>query len=88
MGRSHLRYEPMEGLLMDIERHLNNRPLTYVESDGEKQVLNPNLIMWEQVLASWKISRSKVTKLVNSTHVCYRNDNTYGSGGRKNIYIV
>ena len=26
MGRSHLRYEQMEGVVMDIERHLNNRP--------------------------------------------------------------
>lgn len=34
---------------MDIERHMNNRPLTYVESDGgEDQVLTPNLVMWGQ----------------------------------------
>jgi hypothetical protein len=49
MGRSHLRYEQMESVVMDIERHLNNRPLTYVESDnGEEQVLTPNVIMWGQ----------------------------------------
>jgi hypothetical protein len=47
MGRSHLPYEQMEAVVMDIERHLNNRPLTYVESDnGEEQVLTPNVIMW------------------------------------------
>ena len=33
---------------MDIEWHINNRPLTYVEGDGEEQVLTPNLIMWGQ----------------------------------------
>ncbi len=49
MGRSHLPYEQMEAVVMDIERHLNNRPLTYVESDnGEEQVLTPNVIMWGQ----------------------------------------
>lgn len=49
MGRSHLLYEQMEALVMDIERHLNNRPLTYVESEnGEEQVLTPNVIMWGQ----------------------------------------
>ena len=30
---------------MDIERHLNNRPLTYVECESEAQVLTPNVIM-------------------------------------------
>ena len=34
---------------MDIERHLNNRPFTYVESEGgDKEVLTPNSIMWGQ----------------------------------------
>ena len=40
MGKSHLCYEQIESVVMDIARHLNNRPLTYVESDnGEEQVL-------------------------------------------------
>ena len=30
---------------MDIEGNLNNRPLTYAESEG-KEVLTPNMIMW------------------------------------------
>ena len=35
---------------MDIEKHMNNRPLTYVESErgGGDQVLTRNLIMWGQ----------------------------------------
>ena len=31
---------------MDIERNLNNRPLTYLEAEGEEEVLTPNVIMW------------------------------------------
>lgn len=36
-------------VIIDIEKHLNNRPLTYFESDGgEEQVLTPNVLMWGQ----------------------------------------
>ena len=36
-------------MIVDIERHLNNCPLTYLESDGgEEQVLTPNVLMWGQ----------------------------------------
>ena len=31
---------------MEIERNLNNRPLTYVEGEAESEVLTPNVIMW------------------------------------------
>ena len=32
---------------MDVERNLNNRPLTYVEAEGgEEEVLTPNTILW------------------------------------------
>jgi sporulation protein YlmC with PRC-barrel domain len=67
MGRSHLRYEQMESVVMDIERHLNNRPLTYVESDnGEEQVLTPNVIMWGQnshTVEDIEIEGDEVSKL-------------------------
>ena len=46
LGRSRLSYEAMESVVMDIERNLNNRPLTYVEAEGEEEVLTPNVIMW------------------------------------------
>ena len=46
MGRTHLEYAQVEAVVMDIERHLNNRALTYMESEaGEEQVLTPNAIM-------------------------------------------
>ena len=67
MGRSHLRYEQMESVVMDIERHLNNRPLTYMESDnGEEQVLTPNVIMWGQnshAVEDIEIEGDEVSKL-------------------------
>ena len=45
LGRSHLSSEEMEQVIMDIERYLNNQPLTYVECELETQVLTPNVIM-------------------------------------------
>ena len=36
-------------VIIDIEKHLNNCPLTYLESEGgEEQVLTPNMLMWRQ----------------------------------------
>ena len=47
LGRSHLSYEAFESVIMDIERNLNNRPLTYVEAEREEEaVLTPNMILW------------------------------------------
>ena len=46
LGRSRLSYEAMESVVMDIERNLTNRPLTYVEAEGEEEMLTPNVIMW------------------------------------------
>ena len=49
VGKAHLTFEQLNIMVMDIERHLNNHPLTYVESDGgEEQILTPNTIMWGQ----------------------------------------
>ena len=46
LGRSHLSFEGMEQVVMEIEGNLNNRPLTYVEGEAESEVLTPNVIMW------------------------------------------
>ena len=49
LGKTHLTFEQLEVVIMDIERHLSNQPLTYVESDGgNEKVLTPNMIMWGQ----------------------------------------
>ena len=46
LGRSHLSYEAFESVIVDVERNLNNRPLTYVEAEGgEEKVLTPNTIL-------------------------------------------
>lgn len=67
MGRTHLEYAQVEAVVMDIERHLNNRPLTYMESEtGEEQVLTPNTIMWGQeayTIEDIELDRDEVTKL-------------------------
>ena len=45
--RSHLSYEAFESVIMHIERNLNNRPLRYVEAEGEEEaVLTPHMILW------------------------------------------
>jgi hypothetical protein len=46
LGRSHLSFENLEMVLMDIEINMNNRPLTYVESEsGEEEVLTSNVLI-------------------------------------------
>ena len=49
LGRTHLTFEQLEAVVIDVEKNLNNRPLTYLDSDGgEEQVLTPNILMWGQ----------------------------------------
>ena len=46
LGRTTLSFEQLETVIIDIEKHLNNRPLTYLESDGgEEQIFTPNVLM-------------------------------------------
>ena len=46
LGRTHLSFENLEMVLLDIEINLNNRPLTYVESESmDEQVLTPNTLI-------------------------------------------
>ena len=67
LGRTHLQYEQLKAVIMDIERHLNNRPLTYVESEsGEEQVLTPNIIMWgrdSHAFEDVEVDEERVTKM-------------------------
>ena len=52
---------------MDIERHLNNRPLTYIESNGgELQVLTANTILLgdnSHILEDQKQDENEITKM-------------------------
>ena len=67
LGKTHLKFEQLEAVVMDIERHLNNRPLTYVESEsGEEQVLTPNIIMWgkdSQTFEDIEVDEDKATRM-------------------------
>lgn len=67
MGRTQLEYAQVEAVVVDIERHLNNRPLTYMKSEaGEEQVLTPNAIMWGQeayTIEDIELDGDEVTKL-------------------------
>ncbi|XP_028395676.1 uncharacterized protein LOC114519703 [Dendronephthya gigantea] len=67
LGKTHLTFEQLSAVVMDIERHLNNRPLTNIESDGgEPQVLTPNTILWgddSHILEDREQDESDVTKM-------------------------
>ena len=46
LGTMHLTFEQLEAVVIDIEKHLNNRPWTYVKSNEEEpETLTPNMIM-------------------------------------------
>ena len=50
LDRTHLTFEQLEAVVIDVEKNLNNRSLTYRDSDrGEKRVLTPNILMWGQI---------------------------------------
>ena len=57
-------------MILDIERHLNNHPLTYVESSQEEeQILTPNTILWGQNLyALGDLSKEKDRNEVGSLY--------------------
>ena len=49
LGRTHPTFEQFEAVVIDVKKSLNNRPLTYLDSNGgEEQVLTPNGLMWGQ----------------------------------------
>ena len=65
--RTTLSFEQLETVIVDIERQMNNRPLTYLESKGGKeQVLTPNVLMWgqnEHEIEEAEEDRHEVSKL-------------------------
>eukprot|EP00795_Rhopilema_esculentum_P006806 gene6806-biopygen8263 len=67
VGKSLLSFNQLETVVMDIERHMNNRPLTYVEGDNEEsQVLTPSMIMWGKnchILEDIDVEENDLTKI-------------------------
>ena len=45
IGKSTLRWNELESVVLDVETTLNNRPLGYVDDDFTKPVLTPNLLI-------------------------------------------
>ena len=66
LGKTKLTFEKLEVVVMDIEKHMNNCPLKYAESDsGEDQVLKPNLVMWGQgahILEDTEVQDNELTR--------------------------
>ena len=71
MGRSLLSFDQVEQVVMDKERHMNNRPLTFVESeDSDHEVLAPNIIMWREninILGVEETEEKQITKFDQAT---------------------
>jgi len=72
LGKTNLAFEQLEAVVMDIERHMNNRPLMYVESEsGEDQVSTPNLVMWGQgayILEDIEVEDEELTRFHRRLH--------------------
>ena len=88
LGKTQLTFEQLSAVVMDIELHLNNRPLTYIESDGgEPRVLAPNTILWGEdsyILEDQERDEREVTKTekrlkVARQHAWNRWHNEYNS---------
>ena len=45
IGKSSLSFSEFEDVLLDVETVLNNRPLSYIEDENEKQILTPNTLI-------------------------------------------
>ena len=92
MGRTSFKYEQVESVVMDIERHLNNHPLTYVASElGEEQVLTPNLLLWGQdahTVEDRELEGDEATKL--HARLSEKRQHVYscGNGGRENTFMA
>ena len=49
LGKAKLPFEQLEAVMIDLEKNVNNRPLTYVEMEQEEShVLTPNTILLGQ----------------------------------------
>ena len=69
LGRSHLFFEGLESVFMDIERNLNNRPLTYVESEeGEEEVLTIMCGRNAYPIDDFEDELTKMSKRLNKTN--------------------
>ena len=78
-SKTKLTYKELSAVKMDIERHLNNHPLTYIESNGGKpRALTLNSILWATIHISLKTKNKMEMKLRRC-----RNDLTWQDNARE-----
>ena len=87
LGRKTLSFKQLEMVIIDIEKHFNSHPLTYLESNGgEEQVLTTNMLMWGQnahQVEKTKEDRDEVSKL----HKQLRETKQHGWRAWKHEYV-
>ena len=49
IGKTRLKFEELEEVLLDVEHTLNNRPLSYVEDDVQLPALTPNSLTFGEI---------------------------------------
>ena len=60
IGNALLSYKELEEVFLDVECHMNNRPLCYVGEDFENQVVTPNILI-----------RGKTSVLLDESTLCF-----------------
>ena len=84
LGKTHLTFCQLETVIMDIERHLNNRPLTYVESNhGEEQ----SVILWGQNAYALEKPATQKMSQPNFKNDSSSRDNMPGPDGELSMYM-
>ena len=76
-GHSSLTYDELETVLVELENIINNRPLTYIDTDTTEEIITPNHLIVGRSLPIYSNEsigfQSKVTgKLAFKRRVLYR----------------
>ena len=50
VGKTFLTWNELEGVLLDVEIVLNNRPLSYIEVVAQMPILKPNSLIYNSTL--------------------------------------
>ena len=64
LGRSTLTFDQLQAIVIDIEKNVNSRSLTYVKGEQEEdQVLTPNMILWGRNVYIPSTDHAQMTKM-------------------------
>ena len=50
VGKTFFTWNELEGVLLDMEIVLNNRPLSYIEVDAQIPILKPNSLIYDSTM--------------------------------------